>query len=129
MNLLDGCPAKLHNPNKESEQYMIQATHVYNNTNICILIPLGNQLHVTKHIFQMQCPCGGFFGPILFVSGFVGFFFPKQCSAFHWKNNTRCSETQLLPRNNDRVNNCRTFLMNVFQANHCHFKGLLFLFM
>lgn len=59
----------------------------------------------------------------------VVFFFSKQCFAFHWKNNTRCSETQLLPRNNDRVNNCRTFLMNVFQANHCLFKGLLFLFM
>lgn len=128
MNLLDGCPAKLHNPNKESEQYMIQATHVYNNTNICILIPLGNQLHVTKYIFQTQCPCRVFWSDFFFVSVFV-VFFPKQCSVFHWRNNTRCSETQLLPRNNDRVNNCRTFLMNVFQANHCHFKGLLFLFM
>lgn len=127
MNLLDGCPAKLHNPNKESEQYMIQATHVYNNTNICILIPLGNQLHVTKHIFQIQCPCGFFWSD--FFCLFLWVFFPNNALLFIGKNNTRCSETQLLPRNNDRVNNCRTFLMNVFQANHCHFKGLLFLFM
>lgn len=54
---------------------MIQATHVYNNTNICILIPLGNQLHVTKHIFQIQCPCGFFWCVFLFPNNallFIG---------------------------------------------------------
>lgn len=86
MNLLDGCPAKLHNPNKESEQYMIQATHVYNNTNICILIPLSNQLHVTKHIFQIQCPCVGFFvcclGFLMMVCCLVGGFFLNNALLF-----------------------------------------------
>lgn len=73
-------------------------------------------IHVTKHTFHIQCT--GFWG--LFLS------LLNKCFAFTLKKTPEYSKSQLLPSCND---NCRMLVMNVFQPNHCHFIGLLFLFM